>query len=548
MKSPRFNVGILISCAMVICAHRTAGQDTQRQPVIDVRVSRSIQAVTYRENTHTQIDFRGTPLMAKAEGKGQIEAKKGRVEIKAEFDNLDAPRTFGRAYLTYVLWAISNEGQPNNLGELVLDGRKSKLEATTKLQSFGMMVTAEPYFAVTFPSDAVVVENVVRKDTKGAVTEIDAKYELLQRGRYEQLNLEEYTTSEEKGPLALHEARNAVRIAEAQGAPRYAPESWAKAQQALAQAEDYYRRKQRQPVLTASRTAVQAAEDARAIAVKREQDERIAQQQQQATDEAARARTRQEEEAERARAANEQAAQAQAQRDAEEQRRRDAEAQREAEAQRAQQAREQAAQIQAQAQAQQQADAQARAEAEAQRQAETQRAQQAQQQADDAARQAQQAQQQAAQSEREKQELREKLLAQFNQILETRDTPRGLVVNVGDVLFDTGKYSLKPPAREALAKLSGIVLNYPGLKLQVEGHTDSRGSDEFNQKLSEERANIVQSYLVGQGIKTDAIQAVGLGPNAPVADNATPTGRQKNRRVEIIISGEVIGSQVGALR
>lgn len=220
-----------VFCAgMLIGAHGAAAQTTssKKQPVIDVRVSRTIQAVTYRINTSTQIDFRGSPLVPRAEGKARVEARNGRVEIKAEFDNLEPARTFGPAYLTYVLWAISPEGQANNLGELLLDGKKSQLNATTKLQSFGMIVTAEPYFAVTLPSDAVVIENIARKDTKGAITEVDAKYDLLQRGRYEQLNLQTYT-ADDKTPLALHEARNAVRIAEAQGAPQFAAESWAKA-------------------------------------------------------------------------------------------------------------------------------------------------------------------------------------------------------------------------------------------------------------------------------------------------------------------------------
>jgi outer membrane protein OmpA-like peptidoglycan-associated protein len=535
-----------VFCAgMLIGAHGAAAQTTssKKQPVIDVRVSRTIQAVTYRTNTSTQIDFRGTPLVPHAEGKARVEARNGRVEIKAEFDNVEPASTFGPAYLTYVLWAISPEGQANNLGELLLDGKKSQLNATTKLQSFGMIVTAEPYFAVTLPSDAVVIENIARKDTKGAITEVDAKYDLLQRGRYEQFNLQTYTAND-KTPLALHEARNAVRIAEAQGAPEFASESWAKAQGALAQAEDYYRRKQKQPVLTASRNTVQAAEDARSIAAKRAQEDRIAREQQATEEEAKRAHAQQEAEAERARRANEQAAQAQAEQQAEEQRRRDAEKQRmQAELAAAQEAR-----ARAEAESQRQSEAKARADTEAQRQAEALHAQQAEQQAEESGRQAQQAQEQAARSEKEKQELREKLLAQFNQILETRDTPGGLIVNVGDVLFDPAKYTLKSPAREALARLSGIVLNYPGLKLQVEGHTDSRGSEEFNQKLSQERAGTVRSYLVAQGVKSDSIEALGLGPNLPVADNSTAEGRQRNRRVEIIISGEVIGSQVGGGR
>jgi outer membrane protein OmpA-like peptidoglycan-associated protein len=545
MKYFHSTFSAVVCAGMLIGAHGAAAQTSsqKRQPVIDVRVSRTIQAVTYRANTSTQIDFRGTPLVPRAEGKARVEAKSGRVEIKAEFDNLEPASTFGRAYLTYVLWAISPEGQANNLGELLLDGRKSQLNATTKLQSFGMIVTAEPYFAVTLPSDAVVIENIARKDTKGAITEVDAKYDLLQRGRYEQVNLEPYAV-DDKTPLALHEARNAVRIAEAQGAAEFAPESWAKAQSALAQTEDYYRRKQKQPVLTASRNTVQAAEDARSIAVKRAQEDRIARERQATEEEAKRAHAQQEAEAERAKRANEQAAQAQAGQQVEEQRRRDAEQQR----MQAELAAAKEGQARAEAEAQRQSEAKARADAEAQRQAEALRAQQAQQQAEESGRQAQQAQEQAARSENEKQELRETLLAQFNQILETRDTPRGLIVNVGDVLFDPAKYTLKSPAREALARLSGIVVNYPGLKLQVEGHTDSRGSDDFNQKLSEERAGTVRSYLVAQGVKSDSVEALGLGPNLPVADNSTAEGRQRNRRVEIIISGEVIGSQVGGGR
>jgi outer membrane protein OmpA-like peptidoglycan-associated protein len=174
-----------------------------------------------------------------------------------------------------------------------------------------------------------------------------------------------------------------------------------------------------------------------------------------------------------------------------------------------------------------------------------QQAAQSAQQAQDAQAQAQQAQQLAAQSERDRQELRAKLLQQFNRILETRDTVRGLVVNIGDVLFDTGRYTLRSPAREALAKLSGIVLAYPGLRLQVEGHTDSTGTATFNQKLSEQRAATVRDYLVQQGLDMNSISAAGLGEDNPIADNSTSVGRQKNRRVEIIVSGEVIGTQIG---
>jgi outer membrane protein OmpA-like peptidoglycan-associated protein len=137
------------------------------------------------------------------------------------------------------------------------------------------------------------------------------------------------------------------------------------------------------------------------------------------------------------------------------------------------------------------------------------------------------------------------LLEQFNRILPTTDTERGLKVNMGDVLFDTGKYDLRPPAREALAKLSGIILAHPGLQLSVEGFTDSVGSDAFNQDLSEQRANEVRAYLVNQNLPQSAVTSRGFGKTMPISSNDTPQGRQQNRRVEIIVSGEVIGTKIG---
>lgn len=153
-----------------------------------------------------------------------------------------------------------------------------------------------------------------------------------------------------------------------------------------------------------------------------------------------------------------------------------------------------------------------------------------------------------AKAEREKQELRAALLDQFNRILPTRDTPRGLMVNIADVLFDTAKFDLRPPAREALAKLSGIVLAHPGLDLAIEGHTDSTGTHDFNQKLSGQRADSVRSYLIQQGLEANAITSTGFAETMPVAENTTSLGRQQNRRVEIIISGEVIGTKLTAAR
>jgi outer membrane protein OmpA-like peptidoglycan-associated protein len=477
----------------------TAAQDSQQTSgsVINISVSRSIQAVNYWSRGSTKVGFIGTALMPRADGEAKVEAKGGSLTITAEFKGLESPGSFGPAYLVYVLWGITPEGRANNLGQVVVKEGKGQIQVTTKLQSFGMIVTAEPYFAVNAPSDEVVLENKIRSDTQGAVVNVGTQ--LLQRGRYDDAHLEAFAV-DPKVPLDLYQARNAVRIAKWQKAEQYAPEAFAKAQAALAQAEDYQKRKQKNSVPTVARGAVQAAEDSITLSVRRQREEEIANQQK-AAQEAQDAEARKRAQAE----ANER----------------------------------QQAQARAEAEAATAKEAQARAEAEAAAAKEAQARGQAEEQA-------QRERDAAAQSEREKQELRARLLDQFNRVLPTTDTPRGLVVNMGDVLFDTAKADLRPGAREALAKLSGIVLNYPTLQLTIEGHTDSTGTEEFNQKLSEKRASNVRDYLVGQGLSADSIVSKGMGQQMPVADNATAQGRQKNRRVEIIVAGEVIGSKIGS--
>ncbi len=496
-----------------------AQQKQASAPVIQITVSRNIQTVNYWTRGSTKVNFIGTALLPRAEGRATVQSTGGALGIEAEFNGLAPVSTFGPEYLTYVLWAITPEGLANNLGEVQVRDGKSNVKASTKLQTFGMIVTAEPYFAVTFPSDEVVMENSARSDTKGAVDSVNAKFELLQRGRYSDAHLEAFPF-DPKVPLDLYEARNAMRIAKWHKADQYAAESFGKAQDALNRAEDYQKRKQKQAVATTAREAVQMAEDARAISVKRQEDERIANEQRDAQ--------------QREAAAKEREAAAKAAQEAEALRRTQAEASSAKDAQ-----------ARALAEAAAARDAQARAEAEAAAAKDAQARAQAEQEQKAAQAREQQAQQAAAQAEREKQELRAKLLEQFNRVLPTRDSQRGLVVNLGDVLFDIGKANLRPNAREALAKLSGIVLNYPQLKLTVEGHTDNTGSDEFNQTLSEKRASSVRDYLVAQGLTADSISATGLGKTDPIADNTTAAGRQKNRRVEIIVSGEVIGTQIG---
>ncbi len=488
-----------------------AVEQSSQTPVFRVSVyARSARAVNYRNRGgSTTVDFKGTSLMPAITGRAKVDGKAGRLAIDVDLNHIDPPAKFGGQYLTYVLWAVTPEGRAVNLGE-VLPGEngKSKLSVTTDLQAFGLIVTAEPYFSVTHPSNQVVAENVVLQQTKGFEESIDAKFDVLEGKEYiidvpaDQLPSAQAQPSV---PLDLLEARNAVAIAKAAGAQQYADTSIQKAEDMLQRAEDYYQRKQgRTPIGTAARGATQMAEDARVLTLRRKEQER--------------------EDAARQAAA-------------------DAQAKAEADAAEAKQ-REQDAQARADEDARRRADAErAQAEAERQQAAALAQQQQAQTMAQDAQRQQALAEQQAQDAIRQKEEMRARLLAQLNQVLQTRDTARGLIVSMPDVLFDFNKYTLKPEARERLAKISGIVLAYPDLKLEIEGYTDSIGSDDYNQTLSEKRADSVRGYLVSSGVVPDHVTATGLGKANPVADNSTAAGRKLNRRVEMVVSGDVIGSQ-----
>ena len=490
-----------------------------QQPTYHVTMTPgTIVTVNYQHRSgSTTIGFQGSPLLPFAKGQAKVTGKVGRIQINAQFSKLEPAQKFGSEYLTYVLWAITPEGKSNNLGEILLDGDKSKIDVTTSLQTFGLIVTAEPYFAVSQPSNVVVLQNVVLPETSGTIDQAPASYQLLDRGAYSyevSKSSGNLSKSDSKVPLELFEAQNAVQIAINAGAQKYAADALNKAQNSLTQAQDLLaRNRNNKLIVQASRDAVQNAADARHIAVDRQEELRVAQER---SDSAKR-------EADAAKAEAEAKARADAAAASQQQ---EAAARQQAEIQR----------LQAERDAAQSAAASARADADrlaAQQQAEQERLK------------AQQAQDAAAQSEREKQQLRAQLLEQFNRILPTTDTPRGLKVNMADVLFAFGKYDLRPPAREALAKLSGIVIGHPGLKLSVEGYTDSIGSDEVNQTLSEKRASTVRDYLVQQGVDPNSITSTGFGKSNPVASNDTNEGRQQNRRVEIIISGEVIGTQIG---
>ncbi|HEV2500175.1 MAG TPA: OmpA family protein [Terriglobia bacterium] len=490
---------LLILCFSASLLAQTPPDSGKTVPIYRVTVvGRTVPAINYRSlSGSTQIDFRGTSLMPKASGKAEVTSKQSATRIQAEFKNMEPATTFGPEYLTYILWAITPDGRPANVAEIIPDGGKAKLDVSVNYQAFGLIVTAEPYFAVTMPSDVVVMQNVVTNDTVGKIMQINAKFQLLKRGQYTQNVSPDQVkpiTMSPKTPLALYEAENAVNIARWADADQYAADTFNKAQQLLTQAQDYQARKAgKKSVIMTARESVQTAADARTIAIRREQQEQQTQER--------------EAQAARAAAAKEKAEQ------------------------------EATARAQAEA-AQQQAQA-------AQEQAEAAR-ERAQAEAEQSKLAAQAASARAQQAENQRAQLRAHLLQQLNSILQTRQTPQGLVVTMSHVFFDTSKYTLHQETREMLAKLSGVLLAYPGITIRVNGYTDNTGSDETNQTLSENRANAVRDYLVQQGVPSASITAQGMGESNPVAPNDTTTGRALNRRVEIVITGDVIGIPVGS--
>jgi len=488
---------------LAVAASLAAAQNKKEIPAADV-ISKSIKAVGYEVGGGgTKVIFLGTSSAPQASGEAKVEAKTGGTSIELKVTVMPQPTTLGAEFLTYVLWTVTPDGNTTNIAEIPIDKQgNGKLSTRAQSQTFAMIVTAEPYFAVQLPSEVVVLENDTKKNTKGKIYP-DNDYKLMKRSQYSKLgNPLALTPDLKKVPLDMYEARNAVDIAKSQKAEQYAPEVLSKATSSLQMAENSLASNaDKSKIITDARQTIQFAEDARALSAERQEAERI-QNEKNAAAAAAGAKAKAE-------------ADAAAKRQAELTTAREAQMKAEAAAQSAQQ--------------------KAAADAAAAKAAAEQAALQAKEQA---------ARDEAARAEAATAALRAQLLQQLNEVLQTTDTPRGLVVNMADVLFQTGKYALSQDAQLKLAKLSGIIQAHPGLNLAIEGHTDTTGTADFNMKLSQQRADTVREFLMSQGMSADTITAKGMGQDDPVADNSTAAGRKLNRRVEIIVSGEVIGAKL----
>ena len=479
----------LFKALVALCLLSGAGVAAAQQPAT---VTRTIKAVSYDVGGRTTtVGLIGGPILPGAKGSARVRAIKGVTNIHVSVKGLAQPTHFGAEFLTYVLWAVSPDGRTVNIGEMAPSaGGGGKLSTTTQLQTFSLFVTAEPYFAVRLPGELVVLENQVRKGTKGNVQEVEVKdYKLLKRTQYERLSNPLALAPDLKHvPLDVYQARNAVGIAKVAGADKYAADILGRAQSSLQVTEDFLATKAgKKKVVSSARQTVQAAEDARALSMQHQDEARIA--------------------AERVEAA----ARAKA----------DAEAKAAGDATAARRRADEAARAQAELAATREQLLKTETDLVRTREAATKS--------------------EADRFRRTATAQRTQLLQQLARILETKDSSRGLVINMADVLFDVGKFDLRTSTREKLAKLSGVVLAYPGLKFDIEGHTDNTGSDAVNLELSRRRAEAVRSYLAEQGLSATNITARGFGKNGPVAGNGTAADRQKNRRVENVVSGEIIG-------
>ncbi|MBI3484264.1 MAG: OmpA family protein [Acidobacteria bacterium] len=507
---------------------------TAQQPVQVVQpVTHTVEALalTFPEGKTISVKLKGNERLTKANGEAKVKGKKGTTEIEIELDEMKPAAGFGGDYKTYVLWAASPEGRATNLGEFVLRGNRGKLKVSSRLQTFGLFVTAEPHFLVGKPSRFVVLEMVRPADDLKIARQVAKIAYRGEEGVYhsERESLESVPESRAEVRTDIPQAQSAVRLAAAAKAEELASKKFTEAQFALRKAEE----------------AASGSVDKKRVQELAKEAIRLAYEAQLAAEEQA---TQLALDAERKAKADEQARLERERQQAELARAEEARQRAEADAARARaQAEQERSRLEAEA-ARLRSEEARRKEEEARRsEAEAHRAKEEAQRANEEAQRKEAESRLAAErAQQEKVALRAKLLAQFNAILPTTDSERGLVVNIGDVLFDIGKSNLRQEALLKLARFAGIVLNYPELHIESEGHTDSTGSAELNQKLSEQRAGAVRDFLVSQGLAAEKITAVGRGFAVPVADNKTADGRKKNRRVELIISGEVIGTKVGS--
>ncbi len=482
-------------------------------------VERQILALTYPEGPTISVKFDGTSRLPGASGEAKVERKKGMTEIEIELDELKPATAFGGQYNTYVLWVVSPEGHVDNLGEFILEGNRSKLNVSTPLETFGMFVTAEPHFLTGLPSRFVVLENSRPTTGVGPLKVSTLEYQGFDGVyQFERETLADFAEAKGEVRSDIESARTAVELAVGAGAEKFAVDELADARAALETAEAQYASGTSGPnEMLLAHEVIRLAVDAENKARERAFEAALARERRASSDritdlQEAMAAARSE--AERNRVTAEQKAL-----DAELEARARAEAEREA-----------AAAARRAAEAERRAHA-----AEEQRIAAEHAKLDAERAKTEAERGRLTAEDEAAEARLERENARAQLRDAMARITAVRESARGLIVSLPNILFETDQARLKPEGREALAKISGVLSIAEGCRLSVEGHTDEIGSAEYNLDLSEKRAASVREYLVAQGLARENITVKGFGESQPIASNETAAGRQENRRVEIVV-------------
>lgn len=474
----------------------------------------SALAISYPEGPSISVKFTGTSRLPKASGEAKVERKRGMTEIEIELDEMKPAAFFGGDYATYVLWVVSPEGHVDNVGEFILRGNRSKLNVSTPQQTFAMFVTAEPHFMTGSPSRFVVLETVRPKNNiTGQMLSVSTiKYRGFS-GIYNHSQETLVTDPEVKGEARsdVRQALVSVRLAERAGAKEFAAAELAKARESLDKTmEASEANVDPKQLMVMGHETVRLAVEAQKLAEERSFQAALDRERQNRADEISSLKisiSKAESDADRARLL----------------------------------AQQKTLELEMERNARQSAIAQAN---EAARKAaeEARLRQQAEMKADELAKEkfaaefkAGAAEQEAERAKRERDQARARLQAALGAVVETRQTARGLIVSLPDILFDVDKATLKPQAREILSKVCGIMQVAGEYNLSIEGHTDSTGSDQYNQQLSERRAKSVYDYLANCGLQSSAMVSKGFGEEQPIASNDTAEGRQKNRRVEIVI-------------
>ena len=501
-----------------------------------VTATHSALAIIYPEGPSSiGVKFKGTERLPRASGEAKVQRKKGSTEIEIEVDEMKPATYFGGDYATYVLWVVSPEGHTDNAGEFILQGNRSKLNVSTPLDTFGMFVTAEPHFLVEVPSRFIVLENTrpANNLTGRMLDASNIKYRGFE-GIYNAVQETLVNDREVKGETRsdVRQAKVSLMLAERARAEKFAPNEYAQAKSSFQKvAEAAEANVDKRILMTMGHETVRLAVAAEKLAKERSMQAALDAERAARTQEINNLKTsieKAESDTERARLL---AKQKELDLEMEQAARKNAQDQANLAARRAAEAEEQARLAQLQSE-----EAKRRAAAaESENMLAQQRAKELADQKLRAELQAGAAQGEAEKARQERDAARERMRAALNVVVETRETARGLIVNLPDILFEFGKSSLKPDAREKLAKVCGILLIANSYDLSIEGHTDNIGSDEFNQKLSEQRAGAVQGYLSSCGLAQDKLSSQGFGKTQPIAPNTTNAGRQQNRRVEIVI-------------